>query len=76
MIAGHYVALPDLIAMLQHITGRRGRIVAMPTGPALAVGRIADLMQRLLPARLPASHEAIWVGALQRTATTPGPPAN
>jgi len=65
MITGHYVALPDLIAMLQQITGRRGRIVATPAGPALAAGRVADLMQRLLPARLPFSHEGIWVGALQ-----------
>jgi dihydroflavonol-4-reductase len=65
MITGHYVALPDLVAMLQQITGRHGRIMAMPAGVALAVGRVADLMQRLVPARLPFSYEGIWIGALQ-----------
>ena len=65
MIAGHYVALPELIAMLQQITGRRSRITAIPAGAALAVGRVADLARRLLPARLPFSYESIWAGALQ-----------
>ena len=65
MITGHYVALPDLAAMLQQITGRRGRIVAMPAGVTLAVGRVADLTQRLVPSRLPYSHEGIWIAALQ-----------
>jgi dihydroflavonol-4-reductase len=65
MITGHYIAVPDLIAMLQQITGRHGRIVAMPAGAALAAGRVADLMQRLLPARLPVNHEGIWIASLQ-----------
>ena len=65
MITGHYIALPDLIAMLQQITGRRSRIVAMPAGMTLAAGRVADLMQRLVPGRLPFSHEGIWISALQ-----------
>jgi dihydroflavonol-4-reductase len=65
MIAGHYIALPDLIAMLQQITGRHARIVAMPAGAALAAGRLADLMQRLLPGRVPVNHEGIWVASLQ-----------
>jgi hypothetical protein len=51
--------------MLQQITGRHGRIVAMPAGAALAAGRVADRVQRLLPARLPINHEGIWIGALQ-----------
>ena len=53
MITGHYVAMPDYMAMLHQITGRRGRIVTTPAGLALAVGRVADLMQRLMPSRLP-----------------------
>ena len=61
----HYIALPDLIAMLQQITGHRRRVVAMPAGITLAVGRVADLMQRLIPGRLPVSHEGIWISALQ-----------
>jgi hypothetical protein len=31
----------------------------------LAAGRVADLMQRLRPGRLPFSHEGIWISALQ-----------
>jgi dihydroflavonol-4-reductase len=65
MITGHYIALPDLIAILQEITGRRSRIVAMPASLTLAVGRVADLVQRLTPGRLPVSHEGIWIGSLQ-----------
>jgi len=65
MIAGHYVAMPDLIAMLQEITGRRTRIVAMPAGLALAAGRAADLVQRLVPSRLPLNYEGPWILSLQ-----------
>jgi len=65
MITGHYIAVPDLVAMLQGITGRHGRIVAMPAGMALAASRVADLVQRLMPGRLPFSHEAICISALQ-----------
>ena len=65
MITGHYIALPDLIAMLQQITGRRSRIVVMPAGMTLAAGRVADLMQRVVPGRLPYAHEGIWISSLQ-----------
>lgn len=65
MITGHYIALPDLIAILQEITGRPSRIVALPASLTLAVGRLADLMQRLLPGRFPVSHEGICIGSLQ-----------
>ena len=65
MITGHYIALPDLVAMLHQVTGRRGRIVAMPAGMALAAGRLADLVQRFMPGRLPLSYEGIWISALQ-----------
>ena len=64
MITGHYVAMPDLIAMVQQITGRHTRIVAMPDGVILAVGRAADILQRLVPARLPLNHEGPWIFSL------------
>jgi hypothetical protein len=51
--------------MLQQITGRHSRIVAVPAGLTLAAGRVADLVQRLMPGRLPFSHEGIWIAALQ-----------
>jgi dihydroflavonol-4-reductase len=65
MITGHYIALRDLTAMLHEVTGRHGRIVAMPAGAAQAVGRVADLVQHIVPGRLPYNYEAMWVTALQ-----------
>jgi len=37
----------------------------MPAGLTLAAGRVADLMQRVMPGRLPYSHEGIWISSLQ-----------
>ena len=34
-------------------------------GWGLAAGRVADLVQRLMPGRLPFSPEGIWINALQ-----------
>jgi hypothetical protein len=65
MIAGHYIDLPDLMTMLREITGRHGRIVVLPAGATLALARVADLVQRFVPGRLPFSHEAVWISALQ-----------
>ena len=65
MITGHYVALPDLTAMLREITGHPGRITVVPAGAAQAIGRLADLMQHLVPGRVPLGHEGIWIAALQ-----------
>ena len=65
MITGHYIALQDLVAMLHQVTGRHGRIMAMPAGMALAAGRVADLVQRFMPGRLALSYEGIWISALQ-----------
>jgi dihydroflavonol-4-reductase len=45
--------------------GRRRRIVAAPDGLTLALGRVADLMQRLTPARLPLNYEGPWIFSLQ-----------
>jgi len=64
MITGHYITAKDLTAMLHEITGRHGQIVAMPAGAALAVGRVADLVQHMVPGRLPFNYEAAWIIAL------------
>jgi dihydroflavonol-4-reductase len=65
MITGHYIALPDLTAMLREITGHRGRIVVLPAGAAEAIGRMADLVQHIVPGRVPLGYEGTWIGALQ-----------
>lgn len=65
MITGHYIAVPDLSAMLREMTGRPGRLVVLPSGAAQAVGRAADLVQHVVPVRVPLGYEAMWVAALQ-----------
>jgi hypothetical protein len=76
MITGHYISMPDLMAMLQQITGRRHRIVAMPAGLTLALGRVADLINAWRPPGSPSITRARGYSASSRTATTPGPSAN
>jgi nucleoside-diphosphate-sugar epimerase len=65
MITGHYIALKDLTAMLHEITGHPGRITVIPAGPAQAIGRMADLIQHIVPGRIPPGHEGMWIAALQ-----------
>ena len=65
MITGHYIAFKDLTAMLHELTGRHGRIVAIPAGAARAAGRVADLVQHIAPSQLFLSYESAWGGALQ-----------
>lgn len=65
MITGHYMAAKDLTAMLHELTGRHGRIVALPAGAARAVGRVADLVQHVAPGQLFVSYEAAWTSGLQ-----------
>jgi dihydroflavonol-4-reductase len=65
MITGHYIALTDLTAALREIAGHPGRTVALPAGAAEAIGRMADLMQHIVPGRLPLAYEGMWIAALQ-----------
>ena len=65
MITGHYIALQDLTAMLQEMTGRPRRIVGMPAGAAQALGRVADFVQHIVPGRIPLGYEVAWISALQ-----------
>jgi dihydroflavonol-4-reductase len=65
MTTGHYIALPDLTAMLREITGHPGRFVVLPAGAAEAIGHMADLVQHIVPVRVPFGYEGTWIGALQ-----------
>ena len=66
MITGHYIALPDLTAALREIAGHPGRIVVLPVGAAQAIGRMADLVQHIVPGRVPLGYEGMSIAALQQ----------
>jgi UDP-glucose 4-epimerase len=65
MITGHYIALPDLTAALREIAAHPGRIVVLPASAAQAIGRMADLVQHIVPGRVPLGYEGMWIAALQ-----------
>ena len=63
LAAGETVSLVDLVRRVGEITGRPLKARALPAGLLLAVGRINDLVQRVLPFRLPAGFEGIYLAA-------------
>jgi nucleoside-diphosphate-sugar epimerase len=61
LVAGHYVPMSEIIRTLGDLSGRRLRFVILPAWFLAAFGRVADLAQRRLRARLPWSAESIWI---------------
>ncbi len=61
MVTGHYVTMPEIIRTLGELSGRRIRFVTFPAWFLAAFGRMADVAQRRLQARLPWSAESIWI---------------
>jgi len=61
MVTGHYVTMPEIIRTLGELSGRRIRFVTFPAWFLAAFGRMADVAQRRLRARLPWSAESIWI---------------
>jgi dihydroflavonol-4-reductase len=61
LVTGHYLTLPELIRTLGDLSGRRLWFVTFPAWFLAAFGRMADLVQRRLRARLPWSGESIWI---------------
>jgi len=61
MVTGHYVTMPEIIRTLGDLSGRRIRFVTFPAWFLAAFGRMADVAQRRLRARLPWSAESIWI---------------
>src|SRR5262245_14146690 len=56
-VAGHYIALPDIIRTLADLSGRRIRFVTLPSWFLAGFGRVADVAQNRLTKRLPWSGE-------------------
>ena len=61
MVAGHYIAMPDLICTLADLTGRRIPFATLPAWFLAGFGRAADVVQRRVSMRLPWDAEGIWV---------------
>jgi nucleoside-diphosphate-sugar epimerase len=61
LVAGHYVPMSEIIRTLGDLSGRRLRFVILPAWFLAGFGRVADLAQRRLRARLPWSAESIWI---------------
>jgi nucleoside-diphosphate-sugar epimerase len=61
LVAGEYMSLPDIIRTLAHLSGRRIPFLTLPKWSLAGFGRVADVAQRRLKARLPWSGEGIWV---------------
>jgi dihydroflavonol-4-reductase len=53
--------LPELMARLGTVTGRRLPAVTMPAGLLLPVGRAVQVLQRIVPFHIPAEFEGIYV---------------
>lgn len=58
-LAPYHLALSDLVSALNRVTGRRIRAIGLPDPLVSAAVAPANLMQRLLPVRLPFNTESI-----------------
>ena len=61
MVTGRYTTAAELIGMLGEVTGRRIRFVTAPAWSLAPVARLADLLQRVVPWRLPLGSQAVDV---------------
>ena len=61
MVTGRRTTAAGLIGMLGDVTGRRIRFVTVPARSLAPVARLADLVQRVLPWRLPLGSQAVDV---------------
>ena len=61
LVTGRYTTAAELIHMLGEVTGRRIRFVTAPAWSLAPVARLADLVQRVVPWRLPLSSQAVDV---------------
>ena len=61
LAAGETLSLVEVVRQVGEITGRPLKARALPAGLLLTMGRINDLVQRILPFRLPAGFEGIYL---------------
>ncbi len=74
MVTGRYTTAAELIQMLGEVTGRRIRFVTAPARSLAPVTRLADLLQRVVPLRLPMNAQAfdvmVWDARCDDSETT------
>ena len=61
MVAGRRTTAAGLVRMLSEVTGRRIRFVTAPAWSLAPVARMADVVQRVVPWRLPLGSQAVDV---------------
>lgn len=60
LVAGELVAMREIVRIVAETTGRRGPRGTLHGWPLLLTGRIADGLQRVIPARLPFGYQGPW----------------
>jgi nucleoside-diphosphate-sugar epimerase len=63
MLAGGTASLAELIDLIRRVTGRRLVRVAAPAPLVLGMTAAGDVVQRVLPFRLPFNFGGVWVAA-------------
>lgn len=61
LAVGGDLSLRDLAGAARQLTGRRIPTVPIPDRAAVAAGRAGDIVQRVLPVRLPFNREGPWI---------------
>ena len=59
--AAELLTLADMVAVARRVTGRRIPGVPIPGAIGVGAGRAADVVQRVLPMRLPINSEGPWL---------------
>jgi nucleoside-diphosphate-sugar epimerase len=61
LLGGHDTTWGQLYVSLRRLTGRRLPAVPLPGPLARASGRAMDVLQGVVPARLPFGHQGVWI---------------
>ncbi|MEV6694547.1 NAD-dependent epimerase/dehydratase family protein [Micromonospora sp. NPDC051196] len=63
---GRWVTTRELLRTLRQVTGRRLPTLHLPAAALLPVGRLAGLIQRILPVHVPVQYGAVYTCAVAR----------
>ncbi|GAA1864978.1 SDR family NAD(P)-dependent oxidoreductase [Paeniglutamicibacter psychrophenolicus] len=60
LATGELVSMRDIQGIVAQAAGRRPPRGSMPAKPLLAMARLADRVQSILPVRLPVNYQGVW----------------